>query len=103
LRQSRIKNAWGFDVSAACSGFLFALTTAIQFIENGTYKKVIVLGMDIMSSIIDYTDRNTCVIFGDGGGGVLLEPNTDGYGILRYHYAQRWFWKRLFSTKSWWF
>jgi 3-oxoacyl-[acyl-carrier-protein] synthase III len=77
-----LKNAWGFDVSAACSGFLFALTTAKQFVENGTYSKVIVLGMDIMSSIIDYTDRNTCVIFGDGGGGVLLEPNTDGFGIL---------------------
>lgn len=77
-----LKNAWGFDVSAACSGFLFALTTAVQFVENGTYSKVIVLGMDIMSSIIDYTDRNTCVIFGDGGGGVLLEPNTEGYGII---------------------
>jgi 3-oxoacyl-[acyl-carrier-protein] synthase III len=77
-----LKNAWGFDVSAACSGFLFALTTAKQFVENGTYSKVIVLGMDIMSSIVDYTDRNTCVIFGDGGGGVLLEPNTDGFGIL---------------------
>jgi 3-oxoacyl-[acyl-carrier-protein] synthase-3 len=77
-----LKNAWGFDVSAACSGFLFALTTASQFVENGTYSKVIVLGMDIMSSIVDYTDRNTCVIFGDGGGGVLLEPNTDGFGII---------------------
>jgi 3-oxoacyl-[acyl-carrier-protein] synthase III len=77
-----LKNAWGFDVSAACSGFLYALTTATQFVENGTYKKVIVLGMDVMSCIIDYTDRNTCVIFGDGGGGVLLEPNTDGFGIL---------------------
>ncbi len=75
------KNAWGFDVSAACSGFLYAMTVGTQFIENGTHSKVIVLGMDVMSSIIDYTDRATCIIFGDGGGGVLLEPNEEGYGI----------------------
>jgi len=74
--------AWGFDVSAACSGFLFALTVGQQFVENGTYSKVIVLGMDVMSSIIDYTDRATCIIFGDGGGAVLLEPDTDGFGII---------------------
>ena len=75
------KNAWGFDISAACSGFLYSLTTGTQFIENGTHSKVIVLGMDVMSSIIDYTDRATCIIFGDGGGGVLLEANTEGLGI----------------------
>ena len=75
-------NAWAFDVSAACSGFLFAMTVGQQFIETGRYTKVIVLGMDIMSSIIDYTDRATCIIFGDGGGGVLLEPNEEGYGIV---------------------
>ncbi|MDR2885622.1 MAG: ketoacyl-ACP synthase III [Rikenellaceae bacterium] len=76
-----LKNAFAYDLSAACSGFLFALWTATQFIENGTYKKVIVVGGDKMSSIIDYTDRNTCPIFGDGAGAVLLEPNTEGLGV----------------------
>jgi 3-oxoacyl-[acyl-carrier-protein] synthase-3 len=75
------KNAWGFDVSAACSGFLYALTTGTALIESGRYKKVVVVGADKMSAIIDYTDRATCIIFGDGAGAVLLEPNTDGYGI----------------------
>jgi len=75
-------NAWGFDLSAACSGFLFALTTGASYIESGRYKKVIVVGADKMSAIIDYTDRNTCVIFGDGAGAVLLEPDTEGNGIL---------------------
>ena len=79
--KSGAKNAWGYDVSAACSGFLFALTTGQQYVENGSAKKVIVIGGDVMSSIIDYTDRNTCIIFGDGAGGVLLEPNEEGYGI----------------------
>ena len=79
--KSGAKNAWAFDLSAACSGFLYALTTGTQFIESGRYKKVIVIGVDIMSSIIDYTDRATCIIFGDGGGGVLLEPNHEGYGV----------------------
>ncbi len=76
------KNAWGFDVSAACSGFLYSLTTGVQFIETGKYKKVIVVGADKMSSIIDYTDRSTCIIFGDGAAAVLLEPNTEGLGIV---------------------
>ncbi|MCL4107764.1 UNVERIFIED_CONTAM: hypothetical protein GTU68_027149 [Idotea baltica] len=76
-----IKNAFGYDINAACSGFLFALTTGAQFIESGRLKKVIVIGLDVMSSIVDYTDRTTCVIFGDGGGAVLLEPNEeDGAG-----------------------
>jgi len=75
-------NSWGFDLSAACSGFLFALTTGASYIESGRYKKVIVVGADKMSAIIDYTDRNTCVIFGDGAGAVLLEPDTEGNGIL---------------------
>jgi len=74
-------NAWGFDLSAACSGFLFALTTGSQFIENGKYKKVVVVGADKMSSIVDYTDRTTCVLFGDGAGAVLLEPSEDDNGI----------------------
>ncbi|MBA3829716.1 MAG: ketoacyl-ACP synthase III [Taibaiella sp.] len=75
-------SAWGFDVSAACSGFLFALTTAAQFIENGRHKKVLVIGVDKMSSIMNYEDRTTSIIFGDGGGCVLLEPDNEGYGIL---------------------
>jgi 3-oxoacyl-[acyl-carrier-protein] synthase-3 len=77
-----MKKAFGFDLSAACSGFLFALTTGSKFIETGTYKKVVVIGADKMSSIIDYTDRNTCPIFGDGAGAVLLEPNAEGLGLL---------------------
>jgi 3-oxoacyl-[acyl-carrier-protein] synthase III len=76
------KNAWGFDLNAACSGFLYGLTTGAQFIESGKHKKVVVVGGDKMSSIIDYTDRATCIIFGDGAGAVLLEPNTEGYGIV---------------------
>ena len=76
------KNAWGFDLNAACSGFLYGLTTGSQFIETGKYKKVVVVGGDKMSSIIDYTDRATCIIFGDGAGAVLLEPNTEGLGII---------------------
>lgn len=76
-----IKNAFGFDVNAACSGFIYALTTGSKFVESGTHKKVIVCGFDKMSSIIDYTDRTTCIIFGDGGGAVMLEPSTEGYGI----------------------
>ncbi|TAL62838.1 MAG: ketoacyl-ACP synthase III [Bacteroidetes bacterium] len=76
------KNAWGYDISAACSGFLFSLVTGSQFIETGRYKKVIVVGSDKMSAIVDYTDRSTCVIFGDGAGAVLLEPNTEGFGIV---------------------
>jgi len=74
-------NAWGFDLSAACSGFLFALTTGASLIESGRYRKVVVVGADKMSSIINYQDRNTCVIFGDGAGAVLLEPNAEGLGI----------------------
>lgn len=76
------KNAWGYDISAACSGFLYALGTGAQFIETGKYKKVIVVGADKMSAIVDFTDRSTCIIFGDGAGVVLLEPNTEGYGII---------------------
>jgi 3-oxoacyl-[acyl-carrier-protein] synthase-3 len=74
-------NAWGYDMSAACSGFLFALSTGAMYIESGRYKKVIVIGVDKMSAIVDYTDRTTCIIFGDGAGAVLLEPNEEGLGI----------------------
>ncbi len=76
------KNAWGFDVSAACCGFLFSLETGVNFIESGKYKKVLVVGVDKMSAIVDYTDRSTCIIFGDGAGVVLLEPSVDETGIL---------------------
>lgn len=77
-----INNAFSFDIGAACSGFLYALTTGASFIESGRYNKVIVVGVDKMSSIIDYTDRTTCIIFGDGAGAVLLERNEEGNGIL---------------------
>jgi 3-oxoacyl-[acyl-carrier-protein] synthase-3 len=76
------KNAFGYDISAACSGFIYSLVTASKFIESGTHKKVIVVGADKMSSIVDYTDRQTCVIFGDGAGAVLLEPDESGNGII---------------------
>lgn len=75
------KNSFGFDISAACSGFLFALVTGSKFIESGQYKKVVIVGADKMSAIVDYTDRTTCVLFGDGAGAVLLEPNTEGFGV----------------------
>lgn len=75
------KNAWGFDLNAACSGFLYGLTTGAQFIETGRHKKVVVVGGDKMSAIIDYADRATCIIFGDGAGAVLLEPDAEGYGV----------------------
>ena len=77
-----IRNIGSFDVQAACSGFVYALTVGRQFIAAGTYKKIIVVGADKMSAIVDYTDRATCVIFGDGAGAVLLEPSADGNGIL---------------------
>lgn len=76
------RNAWGFDLQAACSGFLYGLATASKFIETGTHSKVIVVGADKMSSIIDYSDRSTCIIFGDGAGAVLLEPTTETCGIM---------------------
>lgn len=75
-------NAWGYDLQAACSGFLFALATGSQFIESGKHKKVLIVGGDKMSSIVDYTDRTTCILFGDGCGAALLEPNTEGNGVI---------------------
>lgn len=77
-----LKNAWGFDLNAACSGFLFSLETASQFIVSGKYKKVILVGADMMSTITDYTNRKTCVLFGDAAAAVMLEPDTEGYGIV---------------------
>ncbi len=79
------KGAWGFDLSAACSAFVYALQTGAQFIATGAHKKVLVIGADVMSSIIDYTDRATCVIFGDGAGAVLLEPaEDDSVGLIDF-------------------
>lgn len=74
-------NAFGFDINAACSGFIFGLITGSKYVESGTHKKVVVVGVDKMSALVDYTDRATCIIFGDGCGAVLLEPTTDGLGI----------------------
>ena len=74
-------NAYGLEVRAACSGFLFALSTGVRFIESGAHKKVIVVGADCMSRIVDYQDRSTCIIFGDGAGAVMLEPNIEGFGV----------------------
>src|SRR5690349_16689902 len=76
------KNAWGFDLEAACSGFLYSLTVGASLIESRRYKKVVVVGADKMSAIVDYSDRTTCILFGDGAGAVLLEPNTEEYGVL---------------------
>lgn len=82
-------NAFAFDLSAACSGFIYALTTGATFVESGRYKNVLVIGADKMSSIIDYTDRTTCILFGDGAGAVLLQPSTDGTGIIdSIHYSE---------------
>jgi 3-oxoacyl-[acyl-carrier-protein] synthase III len=86
LVQERLgaKRAWGFDLSAACSGFAYALTVGAQFVGSGAHRKVVVIGSDVMSSILDYKDRATCVLFGDGAGAVLLEPAKDGEGIIDF-------------------
>jgi 3-oxoacyl-[acyl-carrier-protein] synthase-3 len=82
----RATRAWGFDLSAACSGFLYALTVGAQFIESGVHKKVVIIGADVMSSIIDFSDRKTCILFGDAAGALLLEPGApnEEYGVLDY-------------------
>lgn len=82
-----IHNTWGFDVSAGCSGFLYALNAGVKFVESGQYKKVLVIGSDKNSAMTDYTDRAVCIIFGDGAGAVLLEPGEDGEGVID-HVAQ---------------
>ncbi len=79
-----IQNAFCFDLTAACSGFIYALTTGAMYVESGRYKKVVVVGGDKMSSIIDYTDRATCIIFGDAAGAVLLEPSKEPFGVIDY-------------------
>lgn len=88
LVQDRLgaKGAWGYDISAACSGFVYAIQTAAKFVESGAHKKIMVIGSDVMSSIIDYTDRATCVIFGDGAGAVVIEPATDGNYFIDFHH-----------------
>jgi 3-oxoacyl-[acyl-carrier-protein] synthase-3 len=88
LVQEKIQasKAWAFDVSAACSGFLYALTVGAQFVATGVHKKVLVIGADVMTSILDYTDRTTCVLFGDAAGAVLLEAGDDGTGILDFYH-----------------
>jgi 3-oxoacyl-[acyl-carrier-protein] synthase-3 len=78
--------AWGFDISAACSGFLYALTMGAQFVANGKHQKVLVIGADVMTSILNFEDRSTCVLFGDGAGAVLLEPREDGTGLIDYNH-----------------
>ncbi|HUN60918.1 MAG TPA: beta-ketoacyl-ACP synthase 3, partial [Candidatus Sulfotelmatobacter sp.] len=83
-----IKDTWGFDVSAGCSGFLYALNAGVKFVESGQYKKVLVIGSDVNSSMTDYTDRAVCIIFGDGAGAVLLEPASDGEAGIIDHVAQ---------------
>lgn len=80
------KGAWGFDLSAACSAFVYALQAGAQFILSGAHKKVLVIGADVMSSILDYTDRATCILFGDGAGAVVLESSEDGEGIVDFHH-----------------
>jgi 3-oxoacyl-[acyl-carrier-protein] synthase-3 len=89
LIQDRVglRNTWGFDLSAACSGFLYALTTAAQLVASGTHRRVIVVGADLMSAIIDPEDRTTAVLFGDGAGAVLLEPAEPGFGLLDFHHV----------------
>jgi 3-oxoacyl-[acyl-carrier-protein] synthase-3 len=79
-----IKGIWGFDLSAACSAFVYALQAGAQFVSTGAHKKVLVIGSDVMSSILDYTDRATCILFGDGAGAVILEPASDGEGIIDF-------------------
>src|SRR5882724_10720465 len=88
LVQDRLgaKKAWGFDLSAACSGFAYALTVGAQFVAAGTHKKVLVIGSDTMTSVLDYTDRATCVLFGDGAGAVLVEPAGSNEGILDFEH-----------------
>jgi 3-oxoacyl-[acyl-carrier-protein] synthase-3 len=81
-----VKSVWGFDLSAACSAFLYALQAGAQFVATGAHKKVLVIGADVMSSILDYTDRATCILFGDGAGAVLLEPSEDDSGIIDFEH-----------------
>lgn len=93
-------NAFGYDLSAACSGFLYALSTASSFINSGKYKKVVVVGGDMMSSLVDYTDRTTCILFGDGAGAVLIEPSQSGFGYEDEYFRSDGNNQELLSVKS---
>src|SRR6202162_2230601 len=86
LVQDRLgaKRAWGFDLVAACSGFIYGLTTAAHLVSSGSHKKVLVIGADTMSRVIDYTDRSTCILFGDGAGAMLIEPGEPGEGFIGF-------------------
>lgn len=93
-------NAWGYDFTAACCGFLYGLTTAASYIETGRHKKVIVVGADNMTAFVDYQDRNTCVLFGDGGAAVLVEPNEEGFGVLDSTFGSNGFGRQLMHQKA---
>ena len=93
-------NAWGYDFTAACCGFLYGLTTAASYIESGRYKKVIVIGADNMTAFVDYKDRNTCVLFGDGGAAVLVEPNEEGSGVLDSSFGSNGYGRQLMHQKA---
>jgi 3-oxoacyl-[acyl-carrier-protein] synthase-3 len=94
------ENAWGYDLTAACCGFLYGLTTAASYIETGRYKKIIVVGADNMSAFVDYNDRNTCVLFGDGGAAALVEPNYEDLGVLDSSFASNGFGRQLMHQKA---
>jgi 3-oxoacyl-[acyl-carrier-protein] synthase-3 len=93
-------HAWGYDFTAACCGFLYGLTTGASYIETGRHKKVIVVGADNMTAFVDYQDRNTCILFGDGGAAVLLEPNNEGLGILDSSFGSNGFGRQLMHQKA---
>lgn len=93
-------NAWGYDFTAACCGFLYGLTTAASYIQSGMHKKIIVVGVDNMTAFVDYKDRNTCVLFGDGGAAVLVEPNTEGLGVLDSSFGSNGYGRQLMHQKA---
>lgn len=94
------ENAWGYDFTAACCGFLYGLTTAASYIETGRHKKIIVVGADNMTAFVDYEDRNTCVLFGDGGAAVLVEPNYEGLGVIDSSFGSNGFGRQLMHQKA---
>jgi 3-oxoacyl-[acyl-carrier-protein] synthase III len=93
-------NAWGYDFTAACCGFLYGLDTAASYIESGRYKKIIVVGVDNMTAFVDYHDRNTCILFGDGGAAVLVEPNTEGLGVIDSKFGSNGYGRQLMHQKA---
>jgi len=93
-------NAWGYDFTAACCGFLYGLTTAAAYIESGRYKKVVVVGVDNMTAFVDYEDRNTCILFGDGGAAALVEPNYEGLGVIDSNFHSNGEGRKLMHQKA---